>query len=38
MPCTRSGPSASTATVATNEESMPPDRPMTASAKPFFER
>ena len=38
MPCTRAGPRASTATVATSEESIPPDRPITASEKPFFDR
>ena len=31
MPCTRLGPRASTATVATREESIPPESPITAS-------
>ena len=38
MPCTREAPSASTAIVATSEESIPPDSPMTASVKPFLPR
>ena len=37
-PWTRSAPSASTATAATSDESMPPDSPITASANPFFPR
>ncbi len=36
-PCTCSAPSASTAMVATSEESIPPESPITASEKPFFE-
>ncbi len=35
-PWTWSEPSASTAMVATNEESMPPESPITAPANPFF--
>ena len=35
-PWTCSDPSASTAIAATSAESMPPDRPMTTSEKPFF--
>ena len=35
-PMTCSGPSASTAMAATSDESMPPDRPMTTSVKPFL--
>ena len=35
-PCTRSAPSASTAMVATIDESTPPDSPMTTSPKPFL--
>ena len=35
-PCTCSAPRASAAMVATMEESMPPDRPMTTSVKPFL--
>ena len=31
-------PSASTATVATKDESIPPESPMTASEKPFLPR
>ncbi len=34
--CTRSGPRASTASTVTIDESMPPDRPITTSEKPFF--
>ena len=37
-PWTCSGPTASTATAATSEESIPPDRPMTASLNPFLPR
>ena len=37
-PWTWSAPTASTATAATREESIPPDRPMTASVKPFLRR
>ncbi len=33
---TASAPSASTASVATSAESMPPDIPMTTSVKPFL--
>ena len=35
-PCTRSGPSASTAIAATSDESIPPDSPTTQSTKPFL--
>ena len=35
-PTTRSGPSASTAIAATSEESMPPERPISTSVKPFL--
>jgi len=35
-PCTRPGPSASAATVATSEESIPPESPTTASLNPFL--
>ena len=38
IPCTRSAPSASAAIVATSDESMPPERPMTASRNPFLAR
>ena len=34
--CTCSGESASTAIAAVSAESMPPERPMTISANPFF--
>ena len=34
--CTRSGPSASQAIVATSALSMPPDRPSTTERKRFF--
>ena len=33
---TRSGPSASVATIATSAESIPPERPSTTDSKPFF--
>ena len=33
---TDDGPSASAASVATNPESIPPDRPITVSRKPFL--
>ena len=36
-PCTRSAPSACTHRAAVSAESMPPDRPITTSPKPFFE-
>ena len=36
-PWTWAGPTASTAIAATSDESIPPDSPMTQSAKPFFE-
>ena len=36
MPCTRSGPSASTAMEATSAESIPPDSPTTTSENPFL--
>ena len=35
-PATFSRPSASTATAATSDESMPPERPMTTRLNPFF--
>jgi len=37
-PWTCPAPSASTAMVATSDESTPPDSPITASVKPFFLR
>ena len=37
-PWTCSAPSASTAMVATSDESTPPDSPSTTSVKPFFSR
>ena len=35
-PCTWSAPSASTATQATMDESIPPESPITTSVNPFF--
>ncbi|CAB4588695.1 unannotated protein [freshwater metagenome] len=35
-PCTCSAPNASTATAATNDESMPPERPITTSLNLFL--
>ena len=36
-PCTRAGPRASAAIVATSEESTPPDKPTSTSVKPFLQ-
>ena len=36
-PCTRSAPSAPTAIAAVSAESIPPERPITTSPKPFFD-
>ena len=35
-PCTRSGPSASTASATVSAESIPPESPTTMSEKPFL--